>query len=80
MIQHLNQFGFYKYGMREPERSAEDIRRGAKMIQTVELDWEKQTVFQAVSDTRVLPDGSMTVLSVSRDGENFDSFYLDQYY
>ena len=78
MIQHLNQFGFYKYGMREPERSADDIRREARMIQTVELDWEKQTIFQAVSDTRVLPDGSMTVLSVSRDGENFDSFYLDQ--
>ena len=78
MIQHLNQFGFCKYGVREPNRNADDIRREAKLIQQVELDWEKQTVYQAVSDTRILPDGNMTVLSVSTDGEKFDSFYLDQ--
>ena len=78
MIQHLNQFGFYKYGVREPDRDPEHIRREAKLTQQVELDWEKQTVYQAVSDVRILPDGSMTVLSVSADGEKFDSFYLDQ--
>ena len=78
MIQHLNQFGFYRYGMREPERSAEDIRRSAKLTQQVKLDWEKQTVYQTVSDTHILPDGSMTVLFISIDGENYESFYLDQ--
>ena len=78
MIQHLNQFGFYKYGIREPDRDPDDIRKESKLIQQVELDWEIQTVYQAASDTRILPDGSMTVLSVSADGENFDSFYLDQ--
>ena len=55
MIQHLNQFGFYKYGIREPDRDPEDIRRKAKLTQQVTLDWEKQTVYQAVSDTRILP-------------------------
>lgn len=78
MIQHLNQFGFYKYGVREPDRNPDDIRREAKLTQQVTLDWEKQTVYKALSDTRILPAGSMTVLSVSLDGENFESFYLDQ--
>ena len=78
MIQHLNQFGFYKYGVREPDRNPEDILREAKLTQQVELDWEKQTVYQAASDVRIIPNGSMTVLSVSSDGEKFDSFYLDQ--
>ena len=78
MILHLNQFGFYRYGVREPDRKPEDIRQEAKLTQKVRLNWEKQTVYQAVSDTRILPDGSMTVLSVSEDGKNFESFYLDQ--
>ena len=69
MIQHLNQFGFYKYGVREPDRNPEDILREAKLTQQVELDWEKQTVYQAASDVRIIPNGSMTVLSVSSDGE-----------
>ena len=78
MILHLNQFGFYRYGVREPERSAEDICRQAKIAWQVTLDWEKQTVYKTVSDTRILPDGNMTVLAVSQDGEKFESFYLDQ--
>ena len=74
MIQHMNQFGFYRFGNREPGRTAEEIRNTAAFTQRLELDWEQQTVYQAVSDTRVLPDGSMTVLSVSGDGEKFESF------
>ena len=56
MIQHLNQFGFYRYGMREPERSAEDIRRSAKLSQQVKLDWEKQTVYQKEIGNSGTPD------------------------
>ena len=78
MIHHLNQFGFYRYGVREPGRSHDEICQASKITQQVALNWEQQTVYQAVSDTRILPDGSMTVLSVSADGEKFDSFYLDQ--
>lgn len=75
---HLNQFGFYRYGIREPAANTEEICREAKMTQQVVLNWETQTVYKTVSETRILPDGSMTVLSVSQDGENFESFYLDQ--
>ena len=78
MIHHLNQFGFYRYGVREPVQTPEELRRASKITLQVALNWEYQTVYQAASDTRILPDGSMTVLSVSADGEKFDSFYLDQ--
>ena len=78
MILHLNQFDFCRYGVREADRDPQSIQQAAKLTQPVTLDWEKQTVFQAISDTWILPDGSMTVLSVSCDGDKFDSFYLDQ--
>ena len=78
MIQHLNQFDFYQYGFRDPDKDAASICKAVKMAQQVTLNWEKQTIFQAVSDTWILPDGSMTVLSASCDGEKFDSFYFDQ--
>ena len=78
MILHLNQFGFYRYGVRESGRNPEDIRREANLVQQVTLEQEKQVVHKTLSDTRILPDGGMTVLSVSLDGETFESFYLDQ--
>ena len=78
MILHLNQFGFYRYGVREPDRKPEEIRRETTLNQKVLLNWEKQTVYQAVSETHILPDGSMTVLAVSADGEKYESYYLDQ--
>ena len=78
MIHHLNQFGFYRYGTREPERSQDEIRSSSGIAQLETLHWEQQTVYQAVSETRILPDGSMTVLSVSENGKEFESFYLDQ--
>ena len=74
MILHLNQSEFCRYGVREQKST----RQEGQVCQQIELDWEKQTVFQTVTDTRIFPDGSMTVLSVSLDGEKFDSFYLDQ--
>lgn len=78
MILHLNQFGFYRYGVRDPGRNPKDIRREAKLTQQMTLERDKQIVYQAVSDTIILPDGGMTVLSVSADGEKIESFYLDQ--
>ncbi len=78
MILHLNQFDFYRYGVREPDRSSDSIRQEAKLTQQVDLHWDEQIVYQAMEDTYILSDGSMTVLSVSKDGTNFESFYLDQ--
>ena len=76
MIQHLNQFGFHKYGVRNVEQNPEQLN--GLSVSTLNLTKEKQTVYQAMSETWVLPDGSMTVLFVSQDGEKFEIFYLDQ--
>ena len=78
MIQHLNNFSFQRYGVREPDRDPESICNGAKMCQKVVLHNEKQPVYKTVSDTRIIPAKGMTVLSVSRDGVEFEAFYLDQ--
>lgn len=78
MILHLNQFDFHQYGVREPDRDPDSVRQEAKLTQQVQLDWQEQTVYQAVEETHILPDGGMVVLSVSKDGTEFESFYLDQ--
>ena len=78
MILHLNQFDFHQYGVRGPGRDPESIRREATLTQQVDLNWEEQTVFQAVEDTWILTDSGMIVLAVSENGTDFQSFYLDQ--
>lgn len=78
MIQHLNDFTFQRYGIREPDRDLESIHKSVKFCQHVTLNKEKQPVYRTVCDTRIIPEMGMTVLSISQDGEEFDSFYLDQ--
>jgi len=78
MIQHLNQFGFYKYGLRKQEGISEELSVNVLQSQQISVNWEMQTVFQALSETWILPGSGMTVLSVSQDGESYESFYLDQ--
>lgn len=78
MIQHLNQFSFYKYGLRKQEGNGEIAPVEDRPFQQIAIDWEKQTVFLSLSETWIFPDGSMTILSVSKDGESYESFYLDQ--
>ncbi len=78
MILHLNQFAFQNFGIREPEKDRETICQRAKIARTLALHWEKQMVYQAVSDIHILQDSGMTVLAVSKDGEYYETFYLDQ--
>ena len=78
MIQHLNEYSFRNYGVRESEKDGDTFRQQANAASNLTLDWEKQVVYQAVSDTHILQNSGMTVLAVSRDGEDYQSFYLDQ--
>ena len=78
MIQHLNQFCFYQYGLRTAENGAEELLKSADLNTQITIGWETQTVYRAASETLVLPDGNMTLLFASRDGEQYESFYLDQ--
>ncbi len=77
MIQNLNQLSFKDFGYVESERSNPEEIHSFSM-EKITLGWQKQAVFQANSDTRILFIEGMTVLSVSLDGEAFQSFYLDK--
>ena len=77
MIQNLNQLSFKAFGYVESERCNPRENR-PDVMEKITLDWEKQVVYQAKSDTHILFCEGMTVLSVSLDGETFQSFYLDK--
>lgn len=78
MIQHLNEYSFCNYGVRESEKNGEILRQQENPTRKLTLNWEKQVVYQASSDTHILQNSGMTVLAVSRDGDDYQSFYLDQ--
>ena len=78
MIQNLNQLTFKSYGSVMPERHTAEMPKGGVKSESIGLNWNNQTVYRAVSDTNIASVNGMTVLSVSLDGEKFDSFYLDK--
>lgn len=78
MIQNLNQLTFKNYGSVMPERHTTELPQRGIKCQNLGLNWNSQIIYRAVSDTHIAGANGMTVLSVSLDGENFDSFYLDK--
>ena len=78
MIQNLNQLTFKNYGTVMPERNSAESRQTAAQSVTLELDWTIQPIYRAVSDTQIIHESGMTVLSVSADGEHYEPFYLDK--
>ena len=79
MIQNLNQLTFKSYGAVMSERQPDKDLRCDFNREMRKQDWKFQTIYRAVSDTHIVSAGGMTVLSVSVDGENFESFYLDKH-
>lgn len=79
MIRNLNQLNFKGYGSIIPERTPEDAQRQvAAQRKVLSLNWGEQSVFFSQTDTWVRSGTGMTVLSVSMDGEDYQSFYLDK--
>ena len=78
MIQNLNQLTFKNYGTVMSERHTAKVSQGDHIGKKRNLNWDFQTIYRAASDTHIVSAGGMTVLSVSVDGENFESFYLDK--
>ena len=78
MIRNLNQFSFKDYGTVAPERTPDQTAHFTELHQDVILDWQEQTVYCAVSEVWVRFKEGMAVLSVSLDGSNYLSFYLDK--
>lgn len=78
MIRHLNDFSYKKYGSRAQNKDVQEIRMETKLSEHLELDGDTQPVYKTVSDVWLWPEEGMTVISVSRDGEEYRSYYLDQ--
>ena len=78
MIRNLNQMTFQGFGTVPPERvqGASYIDRSTAAVR--ELQSQEGEVFRTVSDTWVTSGAGMSVLSVSRDGEVYQHYYLDK--
>ena len=78
MIRNLNQVSFQGFGNVPPERN-----QSAKLFEkneavSLQLSQKETVIYCAKSDTWVTFDSGISVLSVSRDGENYQHFYLDK--
>ena len=76
MIRNLNQMTFQGFGTIPPERAQNN--RAADKGTEYQLTGGEAVVCRTVSDTWISCGAGTTVLSVSRDGENFLHFYLDK--
>ncbi len=76
MIRNLNQMTFQGFGTIPPER-AQNVRNLDKG-NLYELNGEEATVYRAMCETWISCGSGTSVLSVSRDGENFQHYYLDK--
>ena len=76
MIRNLNQMTFQGFGTIPPERaqSAKGLDKGTEYT----LSGADAQVYRAVTETWISCGSGTSVLSVSRDGENFLHFYLDK--
>ena len=76
MIRNLNQMTFQGFGTIPPERAqnARNLDKGSLF----DLAGEEASVYRAMSETWISCGTGTSVLSVSRDGENFQHFYLDK--
>ena len=76
MIRNLNQMTFQGFGTIPPERVQNN--RGTDKGVEYQLQGGEAVVCRTMSDTWISCGAGTTVLSVSRDGENFLHFYLDK--
>ena len=76
MIRNLNQMTFQGFGTIPPERVQN--ARGVDKGNVYTLSVGEAEVFRAGSETWISCGSGTSVLSVSRDGENFQHFYLDK--
>ena len=76
MIRNLNQMTFQGFGTIPPERAQNS--RGLEKGTEYSLTGIDAQVWRAMSETWISCGSGTSVLSVSRDGENFLHFYLDK--
>lgn len=78
MVRNLNQMTFQGFGTVPPERSQGIIYMDKSTAVVWELTGQEGTVCRAKADTWVTFGTGMSVLSVSKDGETYQHYYLDK--
>ena len=76
MIRNLNPMTFQDFGTVLPER-VQSKKREDKSV-SLSLNQESATVYRGEAEVWMTFSTGMSVLSLSRDGENFKHFYLDK--
>ncbi len=77
MIQNLNQVNFQGFGTVLPER-AQTVATVPKNAVQIKLPQPESAVYRTKADTLLGCSGNMCVLSVSKDGETYQHYYLDK--
>ena len=77
MIQNLNQVTFQGFGIVLPER-AQAGQTTPKNAVRMKLTQMEASLYRASADTLLNCTGDMCVLSVSRDGTDYQHYYLDK--
>ncbi len=78
MIRNLNQMTFQGFGTVPPERNQSAKYFDKNEASAWQLEQSETTVYCAKSEVWVTSGSGMSVLSVSRDGESYQDFYLDK--
>ena len=77
MIQNLNQVTFQGFGTVLPER-AQPKQATPKNAVRMKLTQMEASLYRANADTLLTCTGDMCVLSVSKDGQEYQHYYLDK--
>ena len=77
MIQKLNQVNFLGFGTVLPDR-AQTVATVPKNAVQIKLPQPESAVYRTKADTLLGCSGNMCVLSVSKDGETYQHYYLDK--
>ena len=77
MIQNLNQVTFQGFGTVLPER-AQPKQAAPKIAVHMKLTQMEASLYRANADTLLTCTGDMCVLSVSKDGQEYQHYYLDK--
>ena len=78
MIQNLNQVSFQDFGAVLPERTPTAQPGGDQEQKAVHLTCNNGPVFYAQDDVLLCCNGGSCVLSVSRDDQEYEHYYLDK--
>ena len=78
MIRNLNQMTFQGFGIVPPERNQRSKQFDKSAASSWKLSATDVAIYRAKSEVWVTNGSGMSVLSASKDGENYQDFYLDK--